>query len=315
MLNQRQMKEWIPEAVGHFKSIMPEIDVPYPEIHIVSANKAQETRDQIVERLHSRQNLFIYPGRMETIHGEFGDAILIYQKNVKENTFGITDEKAIFQHCLWHELGQFFCIYMECPDDNLFRYMDHKVYLEDFISQLGYWFWSGFTSEVIACRCDPDADVDWNTSDWHPVRNGLAILLRDTFNKYEDFIDQYSIACYYAKILADKRVRSYIEAANNGTLLTAEASGGNERMVTFREAGIDPTFMADVPDYYHPVLNELQKKLEVQLSQELYWKTNIDFVTDIGHMIEELRNIKLMHSSQKTFGKLLQGLSGGADNT
>lgn len=55
MITQKQMKEWIPEAVEQFKAAMPPIDVPYPEIHIASDKTALRIREEIVSRLHSPQ--------------------------------------------------------------------------------------------------------------------------------------------------------------------------------------------------------------------------------------------------------------------
>ncbi|MBR5947507.1 MAG: hypothetical protein IKZ82_02515, partial [Clostridia bacterium] len=86
------------------------------------------------------------------------------------------------------------------------------------------------------------------------------------------------------------------------------------KTVPFNKAGIDPTFKSAVPTFYHRLLNEIQKILEVQVSKELYWETDLEFVTKLGYIIEDLRNIKLMHSSQDTFGQLLQKLSGASDN-
>jgi len=34
MTTQKQIKEWIPEALSSFQSIMPPISTPYPEIQI-----------------------------------------------------------------------------------------------------------------------------------------------------------------------------------------------------------------------------------------------------------------------------------------
>lgn len=292
MLYISQMKEWISETVEQFKSVMPEIDVPYPEILVVSTNKTLETRASVVERLHSPQKNVLYLSRMETIHGEYGDAILIYQKYMTDSPNKHTDDKTSFQHYLWHELGRFFAIYMECPGENLFRYIDQKLHFEDFTSQLGYWFWSEFIAEVIAFHCSPAVDTD--SENFYPddIKNELTSLINDTFCKYEDFIDQFALAIYYAKLLSDKMIQNYLE---------------NELS--------EKTLIPDIPEYYLPQLNELEKILKIQLSQEQYWSTNIDFVTDIGHVIEELRNIKLMHSSQETFGKLLKGLSDATDNT
>ena len=287
MLYISQMKGWISETVAHFKEVMPEIDVPYPEIFVVSTNKTLETRASVVERLRSPQKNVLYISKMETIHGENGDAILIYQKYMTDFPTQNIDLKSLFQHYLWHELGRFFAINMECPGENLFRYIDQKLHFEDFTSQLGYWFWSEFIAEVIACRCSSAVDCSTETFSINDKKTELSVLINDTFCKYEDFIDQFALGKYYAKLLTDKTIHEFVKDENKEGLTTL-----------------------NIPNYYLPLLNELQIMLETQLSHDQYWSTNIDFVTDIGHVIEELRNIKLMHSSQETFGKLLHGLSG-----
>ena len=314
MVNQNKMNEWITETIAHFKEIMPAIDIQYPEICILNDDDELDVRNSIVERIQSPQKRIMIPCPMEAIHGSLGDAIIIYQKYGTNKKTALKDDKAEFQHLLLHELGRFFAINMECPGENLFRYIDQKLHFDDFSSQLGYWFWNEFIAEVIACHCDPDTDIDWASSDWEPVKTELSTLLCSTFSNYEDFIDQYALARYYAKLLTGKTVTSFLEAVNSGILTVKTTVNGKEKTVPFDKAGIDPTFKSAVPTFYHRLLNEMQKILEVQVSKELYWETDLEFVTKLGYIIEDLRNIKLMHSSQDTFGQLLQKLSGASDN-
>lgn len=310
MLNKKLMKEWISETVTLFKSVMPEIDAPYPEIHILSVKNINDTRSSIVEQLRSPQKKAIPPSFMETVHGSNGDAIIIYHDFVMENKSVRTDDKGVFQHSLLHELGRFFSIYMECQEDDLYRYLDQRVHIEDFSSQLGYWFWNEFISEVIACNCEPEGNV----SDCNAVKKEFGVLLKDAFSKYEDFIDQYALAKYYAKLLADKGILSLLEAVKNGSVLIAQNDDLKVLLLIYREKGSDPEFRSDIAEFYYPLMKKIQEMLRAQLMKEHYWETDIDFITEIGHKIEKLRNIKLLHSPQKEFGNLLQGLSKATEN-
>ena len=80
MLSQRKMKEWIPEALERFQTVMPTIDVPYPEIWIVSDKTMDKVRNSLLEKTKSQTKLRLGIPAMETIHGAGGDAIIVYQQ-------------------------------------------------------------------------------------------------------------------------------------------------------------------------------------------------------------------------------------------
>lgn len=82
MTTQKQIKEWIPEAVSVFQSIMPPISTPYPDIQIASASTLSKVRAALVEKTGSPNvNMKMpYNSMLETLHGDGGTAILIYQK-------------------------------------------------------------------------------------------------------------------------------------------------------------------------------------------------------------------------------------------
>ena len=105
MITQKQIKEWIPDALETFQSIMPPISKPYPEIqdfHIASSSTLLKIRTALVAQTKSlNPNMKDpYTSIMETLHGEGGTAILIYQKYCPES-------QVQFNHFLWHELGHF----------------------------------------------------------------------------------------------------------------------------------------------------------------------------------------------------------------
>ena len=164
MISQQKMKSWIPEAVERFKAVMPPIDAPYPEFCIVSEQTKEKKRAEIVELIKSPQKNPGHDAKAELLHGEAGDAIIIYQKNFRENPYVPASEKTDFQHVIWHELGHFYATYAECPNKEFFRYMDQKPRKgEEAQKQIAYWFWTEFIAESIACHVDPyelTADVD-----------------------------------------------------------------------------------------------------------------------------------------------------------
>ena len=129
MISQKQMKDWIPSAVEHFKSTMPSANAPYPEIYIGSRQTAGHLRLSILEQLNSPA-AEIGEGRaqveedcQELIHGTQGDAIIIYQGTFTGQVWDYHGNE-LFNHYIWHELGHFFAIHNENPDDNLTRFLD-----------------------------------------------------------------------------------------------------------------------------------------------------------------------------------------------
>ena len=107
MLSQKQMRAWIPGAIARFKAEMPAIAVPaipavpavpLPEIYIASDKKAYEIRTTLVEQLQSPQKYSKYESVMETIHGELGDAIIIYQKETGRSAFRPINSEGSFCH-------------------------------------------------------------------------------------------------------------------------------------------------------------------------------------------------------------------------
>lgn len=91
MVTQKQIKAWIPEALAIFQRFMPPFPgmdtIPIPEIHIVSDKTVFPTRKMLVAKLRSRQTDIDedhYTSIMEMIHGDLGDAILIWQKYIPD---------------------------------------------------------------------------------------------------------------------------------------------------------------------------------------------------------------------------------------
>ncbi len=301
MIAQKKMKGWISEAVERFKSVMPSIDAEYPEIIIASDKTATRKRAAAVEKIRSPQkNSGSDSAAMEFLHGELGDAIMVYQNQWQENPYNRSKEKADFLHALWHELGHFYASHAECPEANLIQYLDQRSRDGfDSITQIGYWLWEEFIAETIACHIDPDPKIDWNEEDWHPIRYELAKLLYEAFYREEDTINEYAFGIYFAKQFSDKKTVSFLQGAENGTIYYREYRVVPSLPKTFKQAGIDPLPLEVIEDDYYPVLNELQNYLHELTGREKYWEISEDSVTQIGILLAKMIVIKKMKMNRE----------------
>lgn len=300
MISQEQMKEWISEAISHFKKSMPPIDVPYPEIHFTTFSRMDQDRPPLVKRLQCptvEQNDF---PAMEELHGTKGDAILIYKDALTSDWYSYGDIKGKFFHDFWHELGHFYSVNKENPDYNLFfHFMNQQSQPEELDEMRGYLFWQEFIADVIAYKVTPDQQIDWTNFNYFSLRDQLAGYLYNAFNYMDDGIVWYSLALYMAKILSDKLTIHYFDAANRG-ILTADEEG----TLTFSEAGIDPSVEDDVLDdeEYVDLVNHLKGILENQLSKENYLDITPKTLTTIGAEIsfaEERHSERIGHEKMR----------------
>ena len=275
MITQKQMKEWIPEGVGHFKASMPPVDSAYPEIHIASRKLAAKKR---IELVGCTDPEIPY---MEFLRGKNGDAILIYQQrfNGREWEF---DAKEKFIHILWHELGHFFAHHKENPQCNYGWFSEqirNPIHDEPTIA---YAFWSEFLAETIACRITPVQKIDWESEYWRHTYQKLTWPLRRAF--YSG-VDYYNLAMYFATLLSDKKTLSFIKAVDDGVVKEwvpgrLSEGLGNRKMIPLKELGFDPTGM----NYYHE-LSDLKECLETLISREAYWYVTIDDLKEIGQKL------------------------------
>ncbi len=216
MVTQKQIQEWLPTATLIFKRFMPLTDIPFPSVHIVSEKTLFSTRAKLVEKLRCHQKNCdekYYDSIMEMLHGELGDAILIRQKDLPNPKAYIMAE-AKFQHFFWHELGHFYAIRHECPDNDLHRFNDQEL-SEEQTKQEGYWFWSEFIAEAIAlyvdeqhCRIDNSEfyhpeQITWESDIWGVIDKKLLDFLDMAFTCYDATIDEASLAMYFAHLLMD----------------------------------------------------------------------------------------------------------------
>ena len=156
----KDLKSWAPYAVDVFKSIMPPIDIPYPDIYVATAKKYSAMRCDLPRQTGCKHTEEPPDSIMEYIHGDDGYAILI-----RQNLIPSKDDEHFCQ-MLWHELGHFYAINTEPP--GLYHYNDPGLTDESRIlafapngkpmmglsderlKQEGYWFWQEFIAETIS---------------------------------------------------------------------------------------------------------------------------------------------------------------------
>lgn len=295
MITQKQMKEWIPEAVEHFKAAMPPIDVPYPIIRVASVSTADSIREELVEMTHSPVVDEVGPSYMEFFHGDGGDAIIVYQRRFNGRNWE-RNAKEQFHHMIWHELGHFYAVNNEDPNDNYARFLNLTFAEEEYPLQVAYLFWSEFIAEAIACRVAPEPSIDWKTANWRPYRGKLESNAQRIVLDHSDRESIYSLSIYLATLLADKGTLSFIEAANDGTIkeesfcrLSMGLGAATEK--TLSDKGIDPCGLDCVPEPYIKCIKVLQERMSQHLQKDQYWLItpsellNYSYSTDIILML------------------------------
>ena len=286
------MREWIPEAIKQFKAVMPSIDVPFPQIYIVSDKNAGVKRQELVEALDSPLVNRVGKSYMELIHGNKGDAILIYQNSFNGRIWEINAQE-IFCHFLWHEHGHFFAIYNENHDENFFRFMDQQPHPDEYYALLGYVFWSEFIAEVIACKVTPAPLIDWRKERWRDIRNCLTYNLVGAFQGGKTEVDHYDLAHYYARLLADKKVISFLEAFNNGTIKVnrySESYSGNESdMIPLKDTNTDPEGLEEILNKnLLPLMKDFKEYLTIIINKDNYWAIDYEDLDTFGLIINKM---------------------------
>lgn len=304
MISQKQMKDWIPPAVEHFKSTMPGANAPYPEIYIGGRQTAEHLRLSLLEQLNSPA---VETGEgktfMELINGTEGDAIIIYQGAFIGQVWDYHGHE-LFNHYIWHELGHFFAIHNENPDDNLTRFLDQKEHPDEYVAQFGYSFWSEFIAETIACKISPEVDIDWETKDWHSTRNSFANYLRSAFNTRDYMIDHYDLAFYFAKLLSDKKALSFLKAADEGV---AAAFNDGDKKLTFAEYNIDPAGLDLIDEMFHETMGIFKSHLESLISRDHYWRITVSDCEAFGEYILDMeRAMKMMDFSTRLRDRIIR---------
>lgn len=296
MISQRQLREWSQGAVSRFQSLMPAVEAPYPEIHIVSDRTMYSVRETELKRTQSPATGRYEIPAMELLHGPCGDSILIYQKCYTGGRWDPhdSDAKNRFQHFLWHEHGHFFALSKENPDDNFIRFMDQKPHPEEYEALLGYSFWTEFIAEVIACRVTPDPVIDWERFYWYTPKNELNRFLSGAFNTSDYGISWYDLAFYFARILADKTTTGFIDAAKKGLVKVRRVRGVREEKLTFEEAGIDPTGLDGLNSQLLKPMEDLREYLEIIINDEEYWRVSLEDLDTIGTVIHHMERIMAM---------------------
>lgn len=234
----KDLKLWTPYVVDIFKSIMPPIDTPYPDIYVATAKTYSEMRSDLLKQTGCKHTEEPPESIMEYIHGDAGYAILIRQNLILDKN----DEH--FCWILWHELGHFYAINTEPP--GLYHYNDPGLkddspilvfdasgkaisgLSDERLKQEGYWFWQEFIAETISKYLSykhrssgpnyhPEL-IDWQPDLWGVIPDRLMRLLDSAFVFHPSTIDEYSLAHYFANLLMDDLIVLYVKAAENGEL-------------------------------------------------------------------------------------------------
>lgn len=299
---------WIAAAMDIFKSIMPPIDKPYPQVIITNGRNFRSIRTQLINDLACKNTNIPKDSIMEYILGDKGDAILIRQNLLPDDS----DEH--FCWFFWHELGHFYAINSE--DSDLYHYNDPGLADESQIVKLttdgpvlglsderlkqeGYWFWQEFIAEAISKYVSfkhrsttkyyhPEL-LDWHPDNWGGIVDRLMDLLDDAFWHYSYTIDGYALAHYFANLIMDDYVALYIKAAKERKLKVYR-----DGMIVLPDEEIEPTCVSDVDDERFRIqLWKMKELLEGQVKKECFWKIDEDFLLDIGTCIGELMFAKL----------------------
>ena len=237
------------------------------------------------------------PSYMEYLHGDRGNAIIVYQRRFNNRGWE-RNAKERFQHMLWHELGHFYAVSSEDPNDNYACFLNLTFAEGEYPLQVAYLFWSEFIAEAIACRVAPEPSIDWKTANWRPYRSKLEANAQCVVLDPDDRESVYSLSIYLATLLADKGTRSFIEVANDGTIKEesfCRLSMGLEATTekTLSDKGIDPCGLDCVPKPYIKCIKVLQDKMAKHLQKDQYWLLtqsellDYSFSTDVILMLRQ----------------------------
>ena len=287
MISQKLIKEWLPSAIDTFKSVMPPISKPYPEISIASPATLVKTREALVARTGT-PNVNMknpYTSMMETLHGPRGDAILIYQKHCPET-------KSEFNHSFWHELGHFYAVSSETEN---FSYLAGQTLDTDTVRQTGYWLWNEFIAESISNSVSSkvsgiDREKIIYPEIWSYPYGRLQLMIQWAYNTHPYSFDEYSLAFYYATLLTDECAAAFSDAAIANELLEWDCQ--KEKYVPIKPGSVDYTAMSMIPEQYSELLTKIGYLLERKTEERDFWKVDGDFLDELGTLVCELNEQK-----------------------
>ena len=301
---QKQIREWLPENLEIFFRFMPPCPKPPPKVYVCGEKMFFVRRRELTERLRATEfdiDEQRHDALMELIHGDLGDAILIRQPfipSLHESRIAYN----LFQRFLWHELGHYYAISCECPEEDLHRLNDPSN-TEDPVKQEGYWFWSEFVAEAISfrvdelhCRIDnkelyhPER-ITWESHTWGYISDRLLELLEATFGLFSGTeLDSYPLALYFAALLTDDVTKRYVQAAYDAKLqVYNKETGGSKPMAP---GSIEPTCISDQDEEYQETLWELKAVLEERMKKERFWEIDRAWLQRLGEFMLRLSDIK-----------------------
>ena len=314
---QKEIRFWSKYAIDVFQSVMPPINMPYPCVHIATAQTFPKMRAELVEQtgcthieVHMDEAAI-----MEYIHGDKGNAVLIRQNLLPDNN------EDHFCEMLWHELGHFYAINSESTP--FYRYSDPGVVdgsrimeftesgpvlgmSDERLKQEGYWFWQEFIAESISKyvsyknRSTRDSYrpelIDWKPMFYSGIVDKLQYLLNSTLNQYQHTIDEYGLAHYFANLLMDDFIKLYVQAAAEGKLKVYDEDIG---AVVYPDELIEPTCISDIKSIeMQKPFWKMKQILEEQLAKEQFWLIDEKFLLDVGSCIGEMMFRKITEHSR-----------------
>lgn len=274
MLTQKQINDYIPGSIETFKGIMPPISVQYPKIRIASEKTLEDIRNELLDFSGSKNtnHPIPYTSSMETLHGEGGTGILIYQKYCPEMIYH-------FNHCLWHELGHF---YSYVTDKNDFYHLGEQSLNENSIRQHGYWVWGEFVAESISNYIIEQfypvhiADV---TANWRVVYNYIQSIIQNAYKANLYSFSEYALAIYFSTVLMNPSAKEFIKLCSEKKLKVK-----------------DPYAISCLPEQYQEIIHDILILLQNKVKEKEFWSVDGEFLDKLGFMINELNGIKTIRA-------------------
>ena len=254
-ITQKILKtEWIPKILENFKEKMPPIDKAYPTIHYATQRTLERVVYEICNKIHARVE-FDMDSSFEFIHGETGDAILIYMENLEYTK----DDYEEFAQQIYSYLGRFYAVAAE-PEEWFWDYEFEKS--PDTAECMGYFMWRVFIGVAISsfiCYGKDDVIDPKKFSSW--LRYRLKIAFSD------ECVDIADVASYFAIICTIK----------------CSADDGNA----------DDCISA-APASAQTFLRSMRLLFEEQMAEERFWVINEKFLRTLGLLFIKMQRALLL---------------------
>ncbi|MBR3016722.1 MAG: hypothetical protein IKH57_06535 [Clostridia bacterium] len=287
MISQKQMREWIPNAVATFRSAMPPISIQFPMIYIASKHTMEKVVAQISDSIQCDPSQITASSStmMEFIPGSIGNAILICQDAFRGKSWTIHQEEH-FQHHLWHEHGHFFAYHNE-SSDGLFRYMKREA--GPLKRVLGYHFWSEFIAETIA--------LNISSVSWVNLHEELRFSLMRSFGADQESRSYYNFAWMFALSFAVDGIKPGI-SNRTGAL--------PDKMIASEAVSLISNMLSDfcmLP--FQCYIEDLFCVLKAQLGKAAFWEITQEDLDVFGDWVLAIEACKIKTGNRSRFRGLV----------